>query len=116
MLRGLHHAGEIDPRDHRETAHHRSLAGEREPVLVVEARPFDADGDVAVHQVLLVEIGETDRLPVVGLVNEDRPERRHRTVPVMAGLVPAIPISVARFCPLNRDHRDNPRRLRRLAR
>jgi hypothetical protein len=32
-------------------------------------------------------------------------------IQVMAGLVPAIPILVARACPINRDHRDS--RLRR---
>src|SRR5215216_1481639 len=80
MLRCLDHACKVDTGNHREPAHDRSLAGERKAVFVVQAGPIDADGDVAVHQVLLVEIGEADRLPLVGLANEDRSEGRHRLV------------------------------------
>src|SRR5262249_22306324 len=75
MARTLDHAGEIDPRNHREAAHDRRLPGDRKPILVVDRRPFDRDRDVAVHQVLLVEIDESDVLALLGLVNADGFER-----------------------------------------
>src|SRR5262249_42063047 len=71
MARTLDHAGEIDPRNHREAAHDRRLPGDRKPILVVYRRPFDRDRDVAVHQVLLVEIDESDALALLGLVDAD---------------------------------------------
>jgi hypothetical protein len=57
MRGALHRAGEIDAGDHGETPHHRRFAGERKPVLIIECRVFDCDGNVAVHQILFVEIG-----------------------------------------------------------
>ena len=46
----------------------------RKTVLVVERRPFDPDGHVAVHQLRLVEIAQRDALPGLGLVDHDRLE------------------------------------------
>src|SRR6185437_837452 len=77
MGRGFDSAGEINARDHRETPHHRRLAGDREPVLIIHRRPFHRDGDVAVHQILVVEIGEPHRLAALGLVDDDSLECRH---------------------------------------
>src|SRR5437660_1333068 len=58
-MRGLlDGARKVDAGDHREATHHRRLAGEREAVLVVQRRPFHAHGDVALHQLGLVELRE----------------------------------------------------------
>ncbi len=77
-MRGLlDDAGKIDARDHREAAHHRRLAGDGETVLVVDGGIFDADGDVAVHQILLVEILQRDGLTRLGLLDDDGLECRH---------------------------------------
>ena len=54
--RTLHRAGEIDAGDHRQAPYHRRLAGQGQAVLVVERRPFDANGDVAVHQFGFIEL------------------------------------------------------------
>ena len=51
-------AGEVDAADHRELPDDRTLAGDGEPVLVVEARVPDPDGHVLVGQVLRVELLE----------------------------------------------------------
>ena len=67
-------AGEIDAGDHRKAPHHRRLAGDGEAVLVVQRRPFDADGDVAVHQFGFVELRERDGGAFFGLVDPDRLE------------------------------------------
>jgi hypothetical protein len=77
MGRGLDHAAEIDARDHGEAAHHGRLAAHREAILVIDRRPFDTDGHVAVHQFVLVEIGEADGLARIALVDADRPEHCH---------------------------------------
>src|SRR5262249_51192704 len=61
----------------REAPHDRRAASEREPVLVVDRRPLDLDGDVAVQQVLVVELGQRDVLADVDLVDPDRLELRH---------------------------------------
>ena len=58
MRRGFHHRRRIDARDHREPPHHRRLAGDGEPILVIHRQPFRAQRHVALHQVPLVEIGE----------------------------------------------------------
>ena len=47
----------------------RAIDGET--VFVIHRRPFDSDGDVAVHQIFLIEIGEPHRLPGPGLVDDD---------------------------------------------
>ena len=78
---GFHGAGEIDAGDHRKAAHHRRLAGDGEPVLVVQRRIFDADGDVAVHQVGFVEIGECGLGAALGLFDHDCLECRHARAP-----------------------------------
>jgi hypothetical protein len=75
--RRFHLACEIDAGDHREAAHHRHLAGDGEAVLVVDGGPGNADGDVAVHQVGFVELGQGYALPLVGLLDHDRFELRH---------------------------------------
>src|SRR4029077_13568550 len=79
----LHRAGEIDAGDHGKAAHHRRLAGEREPILVVQRRIFHADGDVALHQFPLVEIGEPDGLAGFRLVDNDRLEGAHAPAPAL---------------------------------
>jgi hypothetical protein len=49
-MRGLFDgACEVDPGDHREAPHHRGLAGDGKAILVVQRRPLDPHGDVAVH-------------------------------------------------------------------
>jgi hypothetical protein len=73
----LDRAGEIDAGDHREATHHRRLAGQREAVLVVQRRPFDTDGDVAVHQFRVVELGQCGGGTLVRLVDPDCLERCH---------------------------------------
>ena len=78
-LDDLDGAGEIDAGDHREAAHHRRLAGDGEAVLVVDAGIFDADGDVAVHQIGFVEIGQRGLGAALGLLDHDRLECRHGT-------------------------------------
>jgi len=79
--RGLDRAGEIDSRNHRKAAHHRNLAGDRQAILVIERRPFDPDGDVTLHQIALIEIGEAGFRPGLGLLDHDRLERRHMVLP-----------------------------------
>ena len=45
------------------------------------------DGDIAIHQIFFVEIGEPHRLAGVGLVDDDRLEGRHAsTLPSWPGL------------------------------
>ena len=58
MGRGLDGSRQIDAGNHGKAAHHRRLAGDRKTVLVIERRPLGADGDVAIHEIALVEIGE----------------------------------------------------------
>jgi hypothetical protein len=77
MRRRFHNAGEIDASDHREAPHHRRLAGDGEAVFVIQRRIFDADGDVAVHQIFPVEIGKRDRLAGFRFVDDDGFESGH---------------------------------------
>ena len=79
VLGGFDDAGAVDAGDHREAAHHRHPAGHGEPVLVVEAGMGDAHGDVARHQVGLVEVpeGQALRLLTLGLVHHPCLEGRH---------------------------------------
>src|SRR5207249_121818 len=77
MRRRLDRAREIDAGDHRKAAHDRRLAGDRETILVVHGRPFDPNGDVALHQIGFVEIGEADPLSAVTLLDYDGLECRH---------------------------------------
>ena len=63
MRGGFHRAGEIDAGDHRKTANDGRFAGDRESVLVIHGGPFDADGDIAFHQIGFVEIGEVTFCP-----------------------------------------------------
>ena len=79
-------AGEVDAGDHREPAHNRRLAGDREAVLVIDRGIFDADGDVAVHQICFVEISERGLGAAVRLLDHDRLECRHGPTPRLAGL------------------------------
>src|SRR5262245_1747380 len=71
MRRTLDRTGEIDARDHRPAPHDRCLTGEGETILVVDGRPFDADGDVALHQIGFIEVGERDRLTALRLLDHD---------------------------------------------
>ena len=96
MRRGLHRAGEIDAGDHREAAHHRRFAGDREPVLVIHRRPIHGDGDVPVHQILLVEIGEPDRLSGLALIDDDRLESAHALTPAfLVAMADRMPLSTS---------------------
>ena len=93
-LDDFHGAGEIDAGDHREAAHHRRLAGDGEAVLVVDGGIFDADGDVAVHQIGFVEIGERGLGAAIRLLDHDRLECRHAPSPVEPeGILGARPTS-----------------------
>jgi hypothetical protein len=80
MRGGFHRTGKIDPGNHREAANDRGFAGDREPVLVIHRRPFDANGDIAVHQIGFVEIGKAGRLPAITLVDHNRLECRHASL------------------------------------
>src|SRR4029077_13420641 len=91
--RGRDRAGEIHARDHREAAHDRSLAGDREAVLVVDGRPFDPDRDIAIHQAGLVEVLEADVLACVGLADHDRLEGRHGSRLRLAGPPPMAAVT-----------------------
>jgi hypothetical protein len=77
IVRRLHGAGEIDAGDHGKAAHHGRLAGERESVLVVERGIVDGDGDVALHQISLVEVGERGLGAAIRLLDHDRLEFCH---------------------------------------
>src|SRR5262249_3821180 len=81
MRGALDGASKIDARDHRPSPHHRRLSGQSKAVLIVDGRPFDADGDVAVHEVGLVEIGQRNPLAAVCLLDHDRLECRHTLLP-----------------------------------
>ena len=81
MRGGLDAAGEVDAGDHRPAAHHRRLAADREAVLVVHRRMRDADGDVALHQFALGEIGEGEVGAGLTLRRHQGLERRHRHLP-----------------------------------
>jgi len=83
MRGGFHRAGEIDAGNHRKTANDGRFAGDREPVLVIHRRPFDAHGDVAFHQIGFVEIGEADLLPAITLFDHNSLECRHVSPPFM---------------------------------
>ena len=77
MRGGFDRAGEIDPGNHWEATNNRRLAGERESVFVIYRRPFDADGDVTVHQICFVEIAEANLLPAIALFDYNCLECRH---------------------------------------
>ena len=81
MRRLLDGAREVDARDHRETPHHRRLAGDGEAILVVQRRPFDPNGNIAFHQFGFVKRRERGRGALVRLVDPDRLERRQRQLP-----------------------------------
>jgi hypothetical protein len=59
----------------------KRLAGDGKAVLVVQRRPFDPNGDVALHQFSLVELRERDGGALFGLVDPDCPERSHHALP-----------------------------------
>ena len=79
MAGGFNRSGEIDPGDHGKAAHHRRLAGDRKPVLVVERRPFDAHIDIAVHEIAGIEVGEGGLLAGLTLLDHDGFEFGHQT-------------------------------------
>ena len=78
MRRGFDRAGEIDAGDHREAAHHRRLAGDRKPVLVVHRRPFDATVTSPSIRSFSSKSVSADGLAVFRLVDHDRLECRQR--------------------------------------
>src|SRR5205085_11985804 len=73
---------EVDAGDHRETPYHRRLAGDGEPILVVQRRPLDANGDVAIHQFGFIELREGGGGAFVGPVDPDRLERSQGETPL----------------------------------
>src|SRR5437763_10527628 len=77
MSRALNSAGEIDAWNHWEAAHHRRLPGDGQPILIIEGRPLDGHGDVAVHQVGFIEIGETNLRTDFRFLDDDRFESGH---------------------------------------
>src|SRR5258708_28868195 len=80
-MRGLFDgAGEVDAGDHREAAHHRRLAGDGKAVLVVQRRPLDGDGDVALHQFGFVELRQRRSGAFFRLVDPDGLECSHDTI------------------------------------
>ena len=78
VRRHLDGACEIDAGDHGKAPHHRRLAGDGEAVFIVQRRPFDGDGDVAVHQFGFVELRQRDRGALLRLVHADCLERSQR--------------------------------------
>ena len=79
--------GKINPRDHREAANHRRLAGDCQPVLVVDCRMGHANGNLAVHQVSFIKfrIGSDSALLAFGRsVNADGFECGHGGAPEVA--------------------------------
>jgi len=81
MRRLDHRAGEIDARDHRKTPHHRRLAADGKTVLVVHRRPFDGDGDVALHQIGVIELRQRGGGALLRLVDPNCLENRHGPLP-----------------------------------
>jgi len=73
--------GEVDAGDHGKAPYHRRLAGDGKAVLVVQRRPFDGNGDVALHQLGFVELGKRRCGALVGLVDPDRLERCQDELP-----------------------------------
>ena len=94
MRGGFHRAGEIDAGNHRKTANDGRFAGDREPILVIHRRTFDAHGDIALHQIGFVEIGEADLLPAVTLLDHNCLECRHLSPPFIRAK--AVPCGVGR--------------------
>ncbi len=81
-MRGLcDGAGEIDAGDHGKAPHHRRLAGDGEAVLVVQRRPLDGDGDIALHQLGFIELRERGGGALLRLVDPDRLERSQDKLP-----------------------------------
>ena len=78
MRRSLDRAREVDAGDHREASHDGSLAGDGKAVLVVDGRVADPDGDIAVHQLIVVEIADRAAISLLALVDDHRLERTHR--------------------------------------
>src|SRR5258705_10376587 len=84
-MRGLFGGpGQVDTGDHREAPHHRRLAGDGETVLVIHRRPLDTNGDITLHQVGFVELGERSSGTLFRLVDADCLESSHVTLPVLA--------------------------------
>ena len=75
VVAGLDRTGNIDARHHREFAHHRALAGDRQAVLVVQRRTLDAHRHVALGQLRLVDV--LHRSAVAGVVLLDQYSLEH---------------------------------------
>src|SRR6185312_2466996 len=67
-------AGEVDARHVRVVAHQAALALEDHPVLEVQRRPLDVDGDVAGGEAVVVELDHLGGQPVAGLVEQQGAE------------------------------------------
>src|SRR5712692_1460783 len=77
MARRFDCSCEIDSGNHRKATHDRRLAGDRKSILVVERRPFDMDGDVAVHEIVFIEISKPDLLAGLAFLDHNRFESCH---------------------------------------
>ena len=91
-------AGEIDAGDHRKAAHHRRLAGDGEPVLVVDGRMAHPHQDIALHQGVGSEVLQGDALACIGLLDEDGLELHSLLLKMMR---PQFNNVVVRPCPTN---------------
>ena len=72
MSRGLNDPSEIDAWDHRPAAHHRRLARNRQPILVIDRGVRHPDGDVAFHQIRLCELAPGSVLPAFAFGQKER--------------------------------------------
>ena len=70
-------AGEVDAGDHRPASDHGRLAGEREPVLIVNGCMAYRDGDVPLHQVAIAELLPGKALPGLRLSGQQGLEVCH---------------------------------------
>jgi hypothetical protein len=71
MLGRLHDAGEVDAGDHREIAHNRRLARDRQAVLVVQAGMRHRYRDVAIHQLVVRQLLEGSGLAIGGFLDQN---------------------------------------------
>ena len=79
-------AGQVDAGDQRRDLRDLALRRDRERVLVVDARPVDADDDVALAEVVPAQLAQLARDVVVALLRHQRAEgiRYRRAAPTRA--------------------------------
>ncbi len=71
MVRRCDRTGEIDAGHERKTPHDRRLARHRQSVLVIDRRPLDRDGHVAIHEITLGKRRQSGGLDLGRLVAGD---------------------------------------------